>query len=182
MTRNLLISYRRKIVTVPGSFESCLAASLLVTLRIIRVWNRTGQKHAGEPDFAVTVLHAHNIVLWSLVLVTYLDIIQRLSKRSVPWASRPVASAASLALGIAALGFKVAFTKADAPELLEGLGCLFLRPMQEASLVAQARAIFTSIAMMVVLTSFPAVYHRIRGGRATTGKECVQGHWENCSL
>lgn len=147
--------------------EPWFVASLLVLLRIVRVWNQTGQKHAGEPDIARTVLPAHNKLLWLLVLVTYLDVIQRLSRRVVPWASRHFATATSLALGTAALGFKVAFTKADAPELLEGLGFFVLRPMEEASLVAQARAVFTSIAIMMVLTSFPAIYQRIRGGRRT---------------
>lgn len=161
------MSYRRNAATLPGSWELWFAASLLVLLRIVRAWNQTGQKHAGEPDIARTFLPAHNILLWLLVLVTYLDVIQRLSRRAVPWASRHLATAASLALGIAALGFKVAFTKADAPELLEGLGYLCVRPFEQASLVAQARAIFTGIAIMTVLTSFPAVYQRVRGGRET---------------
>ena len=158
-------------MTLPNSLEPCFAVSLLVLLRIIRIWNQTGQKHAGEPDIARTVLPAHNVSLWLLVLVTYVDVIQRLSRRAVPWASRHLTTAASLALGIAALGFKIAFTKVDAPELLEGLGYIVLRPMEEASLVAQARAVFTSIATMAVLTSFPAVYRRIRGGREMKGRD-----------
>lgn len=170
MTCDLLISYRRNAVTLLYSLESWSAASLLVLLRIVRVWNQTGQKHAGEPDIARTVLPAHNKFLWLLVLVTYLDVIQRLSRRAIPWASRHLATASSLGLGIAALGFKVAFTKADAPELLEGLGYLVLRPMEEASLIAQARAVFTSIAIMMVMTSFPAVYQRIRRGRKMKGR------------
>ena len=171
VTWNLLMSYRRNAVTLPDSLEPYFAASLLVVLRIVRVWNQTGQKHAGEPDIARTVLPAHNILLWLLVLLTYLDVIQRLSRRVVPWASRHLATAASLTLGIAALGFKATFTKADAPELLEGLEYLVSRPMEEASLAAQARAVFSSIAIMVLLTSFPAVYQRIRGGRTAKGKD-----------
>ena len=156
---------------LPDSLEPWFAASLLILLRIIRVWNQTGQKRAGEPDIARTILPAHNMLLWFLVLVTYLDIMQRLSRRAVPWASRHLATAASIALGIAALGFKVAFTKADAPELLEGLGYLVLRPLEEASLVGQARAVFMSIAIMAVLTSFPTVYQRIRREREMKGKD-----------
>lgn len=163
----LLLLKRRNAVTLPDSLESWFAASLLVLLRIVRVWNQTGQKHAGEPDIARTVLPAHNMLLWLLVFVTYFNVIQRLSRTAVPWVSRQLATAASLALGIAALGFKIAFTKADAPELLEGLENFVLRPMEEASLVAQARAVFTSIAIMVALTSFPAVYQRIRARRET---------------
>ena len=87
----------------------------------------------------------------------------------MPWASRHLATAASLALGMAALGFKVAFTKADTPELLQGLEYLVLAPIEESSLVTQARAVFRSIVIMVVLTSFPAVYQRTWGGRGTKG-------------
>ena len=167
---DLLNSYRRNAETWPDSLAPWFAALLLILLRVLRVWNQTGQKRAGEPDIARTILPAHNMLLWLLVLVTYLDVIQRLSRRAVPWASRHLATAASIALGIAALGFKVAFTKSDAPELLEGLGYLVLRPMEEASLVAQARAVLTSVAIMAVLTSFPAVYQRSRGEREMKGK------------
>ena len=167
----LLISCRRNAVGLPESLGPWFAASLLGFLRVVRVWNQTGQKHTGEPDIARTVLPAHNILLWLFVLVTYLDVIQRLSRRAVPWASRHFATAVSLALGIAAMGFKVAFTRADTPELLEGLGFLSWATIEEASLVSQARAVFASIAMMMVLTTFPAVYQRILGGRGTKGSE-----------
>ena len=157
-------------MSLPGSLEPWFATSQMVLLRVVRVWNQTGQKHAGEPDIAKTVLPAHKMLLWLLVLLTYFDVIQRLSRRAIPWVSRHLATAASLALGIAALGFKVAFTKADAPELLEGLGYIALPRTEEPSLVAQARALFTGIAVMVVLTSVPAVYQRIRGGGKTKSK------------
>lgn len=171
VTCDWLMSYRRNAVTLPTSLDPWCAALLLVLLRIVRVWNQTGQKHAGEPDIARTVLPAHTVLLWLLVLVTYLDIIQRLSRTAVPWASRHLATAASLALGIAALGFKVAFTKADAPELLEGIGGFVPRPMEESSLVGQARAVFSSIAIMGLLTSFPAIWQRIWGGQQTKGSD-----------
>ena len=167
---DLLIPVRRNAVSLPDSLEPWFATLQMVLLRVVRVWNQTGQKHAGEPDIANTVLPAHKILLWLLVLVTYFDVIQRLSRRAIPWASRHLATAASLALGVAALGFKVAFTKADTPELLEGLGYIALPRTEEASLVAQARALFMGIAVMVLLTSFPAVYQRIQGGEKTKSK------------
>ena len=170
MTCTLLTLCRRNAVTLTNSPKPWSAACLLVTLRVIRVWNQTGQKHNGEPDIARTVLPAHNMLLWLVVLVTYLDVIQRLSRRAVPWASRHFATAASLALGIAAIGFKAAFTRADTPELLRGLGYLVWAPTEEAALVAQARAVFISITIMMVLTSFPAVYQKILGCRGTKGR------------
>ena len=70
----------------------------------------------------------------------------------VPIASRAIAVSCSIALCLAALSFKVAFTKADAPELLVGLEPLILRPMEESALVAQARAVFIGIAALACLT------------------------------
>lgn len=139
-----------------------MSVPLLVILRVIRVWNQTGQKHAGEPDIAKTFLPAHHSILWFLVLATYIDVVQRLSRRALFWTSQHVSSAASLALGIVALTFKMEFTKADAPELLDGLHPLtFLPPMKDVSLITQARVLFVSIAALPLLTSFPAIYKRV---------------------
>ncbi|KAL2037023.1 hypothetical protein N7G274_010308 [Stereocaulon virgatum] len=143
-----------------GLYQGCLVFPLFAILRVIRSWNQTGQKHAGGPDIARTLLPAHNFILWALVLVTYLDVVQRLSRRAIPWASRQLSSAAAFALGIASLGFKIAFTQADAPELLEGLQSLVLVPTEEASLVAQARAVFFSIFILLLLTSSPIIYQK----------------------
>ena len=170
MFYNLLILYRRNVLALPNSLEPSVAVSLLILLRVIRVWNQTGQKHAGGRDIAKTVLPTHNLLFWLLVFATYLDVSQRLSRRAVPWASRHLATAASLTLSIAALGFKVAFTKADTPELFKGLGYLALASTEKVSLVAQARAIFLSIAIMGVLNIFPAVYQRSLGKGGTKGR------------
>ena len=128
---------------------------LLVTHRIIRAWNQTGQKHAGEPDIARNLLPAHNYLLWILVSATYIDVIQHVSRYAISWASRRFATAASIPLGIAALGFKVAFTSADAPELLFGLERLILTPSEETFLVAQARAVFLCVGFMMIMTTMP---------------------------
>ncbi|KAL9127732.1 MAG: hypothetical protein Q9217_003441 [Psora testacea] len=144
---------QRKLKTVVASL------SLLVALRIIRVWNQTGQKHAGEADIAKTFFPAHNYLLWVLVLATYVNVIHQICRSAIPWASRPFATAASISLGIAALAFKVAFTKADAPELLAGLMQFILPPMDEFSLVVQARAVFLCIGFMISMSILPAAVH-----------------------
>ena len=164
------MAHRRNAEETKGLSRAWSAVPLLAILRVIRIWNQTGQKHAGEPDIAKMFLPAHNFVLWALVLATYLDVVRRLSRRAVPWASRQLSSAASFALGIASLGFKVAFTKADAPELMEGLQFFVVRPMKEASLVAQARAAFFSIAILLILTSLPIIYQRMSYGGKTEGE------------
>ena len=158
----MLIVRRHSTLETGGFWRAWLSVLLLGILRVIRVWNQTGQKHAGEPDIAKTFLPAHHSILWFLVLATYIDVVQRLSRRALSWASQHVSSAASLALGLIALSFKVEFTKADAPELLDGLHPLtFLPPMRAVSLIAQARALFVSIAALPLLTSFPAIYKRV---------------------
>ena len=158
---SMLIACRHSTLQTGGFWKAWLSVPLLAILRVIRVWNQTGQKHAGEPDIAKTLLPAHTSVLWWLVLATYLDVVQRLSRRALPWTSRRVSFAASLALGLTALSFKVNFTKADAPELLDGLHLFFfLRPMNEASLIAQARALFIGITALLSMSIFPMIYKR----------------------
>ena len=132
-------------------------------LRVIRAWNQTGQKHAGEQDIAKTVFPEHNVLLWVAVLATYLDIIQRLSRRAVPWASRAFSSAASFILGSIAFTYKVAFTTADAPELLKELPTLEYNALGESTLTAQARAVFFGIVVMMALTSFPLLHRESYG-------------------
>lgn len=146
---------RLNALTAVRSLKAWSGAVSIIIVRITRVWNQTGQKHAGEPDIARTVLPLHNFLLWLLVLATYLDVVQRLSKRALPWASRHLSSAAAFVLGATAFSFKVAFTKADAPELLNGLQFLAFRPIEAASLVAQARAVFIGITVMTGLASLP---------------------------
>ena len=135
---------------------SC-AAALQITLRILRRWNQTGQKHAGEPDVAKTFFPAHKYLLWTLVILTYLDIVQRMSRRASPWASRLVSTAAAAALGVFAVRFKIAFTKADAPELLNGVEMILVGPMRSASLISQARVVFWSCLALLISTIGPNI-------------------------
>lgn len=54
----------------------------------------------------------------------------------------------------------MSFTKADAPELLLDLQSFILRPMDESSLVVQARAVFIGIALLACLTVGPYAFNR----------------------
>ena len=89
--------------------------------------------------------------------------------RAIPWAPRHLSYAASFALGLSALGFKIAFTKADAPEILEGLEFLVPISIRDASLVAQARAFYASNAIVLGLTIFPRSYRRAFQRETTEG-------------
>ncbi len=131
---------------------SISAMMVLTLMRMVRRWNQTGQKHAGEPDIARTTLPSHNRVLWLLVLATYFNVMQRLARKALPKTSRHISVASSIALCVATLGFKLTFTKAEAPELLAGLHVDFLRPMEAISLVVQSRVVFIGIVTFVSLT------------------------------
>ena len=130
---------------------------LLLTSRVTQVWNQTGQKHTGEPDIARNLLVRHNFSLWFLVLISFVEVTQRLSHGIIPFASRRISTAASVVIGTASFGFKVAFTKADAPELLNGLGSVVPRIFEEVSLVAVARAVFLGIGILILLTASSSV-------------------------
>ena len=143
---------RRSFGGLKGSSCVGFAAALLGAHRIIRSWNQTGQKHAGEQDIAKGFLPSHNWSLWILVSATYLDIAQRLTGRNSLKAPRTIATASFIALCLGALGFKAAFTRADAPELFIGLQWFILKPMEEASLVPQARAVFVGISLIGFFT------------------------------
>ena len=127
------------------------AMIVLALMQVIRKWNQTGQKHAGEPDIARTMLPLHNWVLWFLVFGTYFNITQQLARKAFHSASRFVPTVCAIALCAVALGHKIAFTEAEAPELLIGFPTGLLEMLDGVSLVVQARAVFVGIGTFVTL-------------------------------
>ncbi|KAI9842523.1 MAG: major facilitator super transporter protein [Thelocarpon superellum] len=145
-----------------------LSTVILVGLRLTRRWNQTGQKLAGEPDIAGTFLATNPSIMWTLVIATYLDLLQRVARRGYPNSSPQVAWSISTTLCLAAFSFKAAFTSADAPELLRGLPRPFLENLQNAPLVVQSRTVFLSLALALIYGI--AVYYIMgRGGRRKAG-------------
>lgn len=121
-------------------------------LRTIRRWNQTGQKYAGEPDIARTFLAEHNIVLWTLVGITYAWVATCLVKDGFPGVPRSNVIPSVLALMFFAVSFKVAFTVEDAPELLKGIdSASFLAVTQRFDLVTKARFVFLCVGLLAVL-------------------------------
>ncbi|KAL1872778.1 hypothetical protein VTK73DRAFT_1328 [Phialemonium thermophilum] len=119
----------------------------LVATRVIRGWNQTGQKFAGEPDIVKTFINTNPVLLWSFIVSAYLWVYLELSFgfRDLPDVIRV---SGITALVLAAATFKLAFTNEDAPELVVG----FLKSalhFREASLVARARAVFIGLAVAV---------------------------------
>lgn len=123
---------------------------MLLAMRLVRAWNQTGQKFAGEPDIVKTYLATSPVLLWCLIGATYLWVHQNLiyGLSGLPiWLS----FAGSTGLVLAAFTFKVAFTLEDAPELVTEFvrQLLQLNFMQGADLVSRARAVFIGIGLAV---------------------------------
>lgn len=116
-------------------------------LRLARRWNQTGQKFAGEPGIARTFFPAHNLIMWVVVVLTYGDLMYRLSRRGFRRVSPELSTLLSITLCLAAFAFKVAFTNAEAPELLKGFKIPFERQLESTPLVTQARAVFMGLGL-----------------------------------
>ena len=144
--------------------------ALLTIHRILRRWNQTGQKHAGEPDIAKTFLPAHNILLWIAVTVTFLDISRRLAKFGLPGAPTRVAGCASIVLCLLAFGFKVAFTITDAPELLTGTPQYFWKAFEGTSLVSQARILLWGLAFSMAYNVYQSIKQNSDSKTSANGK------------
>ena len=123
---------------------------VLVLLRIIRRWNQTGQKWAGEPDISRTFFD-HKIIFWGFVGITYLWNLQSLSSRGFPRFPKLAGRAIGAALITASVTFKLAFTNEDSPELM-----LWSSPSSNpdlsVTLVTRARIAFIAISVALVYT------------------------------
>ena len=180
------------------------ALMLLFLHRIIRRWNQTGQKYAGDPDIVHSTLFrgANSVLLWSLVGAVYMDTTIRLARHIARSLStfdngsgkivddlestdghRFIGTLAVLPLGITAFIFKLAFTARDAPELTLGITVGLLDWLSELSLVAVAQMVFAGIALCVswqVFAEWQSSKARKmgqgRGGKCS--KSCMHVLWE----
>lgn len=132
--------------------------SFAVAGRFIRRWNQTGQKFAGEPDIVHYLTSSQPKLLWALVLFTYIVNCQSLI-RSAPFKDvfgKSLWTLLSVAVSFAAIIFKVSFTAADAPELLDPMMLRITEWGFQTSLVFQARTVFIGIALLVGIFAFPS--------------------------
>jgi len=116
---------------------------LMGLFRVIRRWNQTGQKFAGEPDIAKTFLLTQKSYLWITVASTYVVLSWLFSSR------RPFplfgGGLVAVVLGLAALTFKLAFVNNDAPELLHGFPQLLIDILERQSLEVLACMVFIGL-------------------------------------
>ncbi|KAK5787497.1 hypothetical protein VI817_009994 [Penicillium citrinum] len=128
---------------------------LLVSQRILRRWNQTGQKFAAEPDIARDFFSAHPVTLWGLVILTYMDSSYHL------FSNMPsIIPTKLLAVILPALAFlfKMNFVANDSPELLADLSLSKITGdwLGSLSLVWQARLVFAGLAFCAVLAIISA--------------------------
>ncbi|KAG6069337.1 hypothetical protein E4U32_000051 [Claviceps aff. humidiphila group G2b] len=131
----------------------------LSVIRLIRGWNQTGQKFAGEPDIVKSFLSPHPPILWGLVIASYIAASLQLmsSVHDVPYLA--VTSFTSVLVS-SAFAFKLAFTAEDAPELVTGFAKTLNEVFYGQSLPSRARLVFQLLAAVACF----AVYQALRGG------------------
>jgi ethanolaminephosphotransferase len=136
---------------------------LLALHRLSTRWNQTGQKHAGDPDVAHNFFPDHYIILWMLIITTYIHLAFRIGRRTFADILAPeFATISAISLVLPSFVFKLNFTQADAPELVGGLAETIRQWTSELDLVIQARASFVGlgIATAVVLVMVVLGYAR----------------------
>ncbi|KAJ9495706.1 major facilitator superfamily transporter protein [Exophiala xenobiotica] len=129
---------------IHGPLGSGLAFLLLLA---IRRWHQTGQKYAGEPDLLTNLVTPNPWILWVLVVLTYAVLSRNLSGRAVKWMGARQMGLLPVLVSMSAFLFKIAFTAADAPELLESFP--ILNPLvvfvSRYPLVSLARVVFLGL-------------------------------------
>ncbi|KAG6167513.1 hypothetical protein E4U51_002828 [Claviceps purpurea] len=130
----------------------------LSVIRLIRGWNQTGQKFAGEPDIVKSFLSPHPPILWGLVIASYVAASLQLmsSVHDVPYL---VVTSFTSVLASSAFAFKLAFTAEDAPELVTGFAKTLNEVFYGQSLTSRARLVFLLLAVVACF----AVYQARRG-------------------
>lgn len=115
-------------------------------------WNQTGQKHAGDPDIVHTVFPDAHVVMWLLIWATYSYTGYLLVTRAFAGLlARGVGILTAVVLILPAFVFKLNFTQADAPELVQGLAKQIRYFTEGFELVLQARVSFMALAVVTIV-------------------------------
>ncbi|KAJ9603385.1 major facilitator super transporter protein [Cladophialophora chaetospira] len=114
---------------------------------VARRWRQTGQKYSGEADLISEVITQNAWLLWALVMLTYAVLSRNLSRRTGVWMGSPQMGIFPALISISAFLFKIAFTAADAPELLDSFPVLspLVRFVSAYPLVSLARVVFLGL-------------------------------------
>jgi ethanolamine phosphate transferase 2 subunit G len=131
---------------------------ILAVHRVVVRWNQTGQKHAGAPDIVHNFFPNQHILMWLLILVTHgylcFMLVQRTFRDLV---ALEVAVGIATVLIVPAIVFKLNFTQADAPELVQGLAEQLREWSAPFSLVQQALFTFLLLALATIGVAVMAI-------------------------
>lgn len=125
---------------------------ILITHRVAIRLNQTGQKYAGDPDITHTFFPQHHVLMWILVLITYVVNGVMLHMTTFAGIVMPeLAVFLEVSLTFLAVVFKLNFTQADAPELVQGLATLIREYSEPFTLMQQAQAVFGLLACTTII-------------------------------
>ena len=159
------------------------AIILLTTHRLSTRWNQTGQKHSGSPDIAHTFFPSHHLLMWTLILGTYILNGYFLHQRSFKGLFMPeLAAFFTSSLVFLGVVFKLNFTQADAPELVQGLAEKLREWSEPFSLVWQARGVFGFLAAGAVGVVGLALLRGMKHGSRKDDGGGEEGDGEDISL
>ncbi|EAA33695.3 alkaline phosphatase-like protein [Neurospora crassa] len=157
-----LRGFKRANTTFPAHLL-LTAFPVLASLRLLRAWNQTGQKHAGTPDIVKLFIEPHPHFLWLLVGLTYFWTHRQLVYSFHGRIPVPINYPVMTGLVLAAFTFKAAFTLEDAPELVvEFVKSSLLDFTRGASLIARARAVFVGLGL-VAMAAMGFILWEMRG-------------------
>ncbi|KAI5365066.1 Putative Type I phosphodiesterase/nucleotide pyrophosphatase/phosphate transferase [Septoria linicola] len=136
--------------------------ALLAVHRLSVRWNQTGQKHAGAPDIVHTAFPRNHVLMWMLILATYAYQGYLLVTRTFAGLLGPeIGVALAVVCVLPGIVFKLNFTQADAPELVQGLASKIREWTASADLVLQARIPFIILAATtLVVVTLALISHR----------------------
>lgn len=131
-------------------------AVAFVLLGIVRRWRQTGQKYAGDPDLLSEVVTPSSWLLWTLVAGAYAVVARNLSRRAVIWMGARQMGLLPVLVATSAFLFKIAFTAADAPELLQTFPILdpLVAFVVRYPLISLARVVFLGLAHLLGCTIY----------------------------
>lgn len=141
-------------------------------IRLLRGWNQTGQKFAGEPDLVKTFLQPNPSLLWTLVTVTYAAIGQELVQGFALFPATVTAPAVAVLL-LSALSFKLVFTFEDSPELVGSFAGTLVQLIEHldggsagpVTLITRARIFFAGLAIAAAAAVYSIVLPNPQGSK-----------------
>lgn len=143
---------------------------IMLLHRLSTRWNQTGQKHAGEPDIVHTFFPDYHIVMWLAVLATYATNGYQVARISLGGLLPPEwAALVAAAVVLPTVVFKLNFTQADAPELVQGLAEGIRAWSAPFDLVSQARVAFALLGLVLLLVSALS-FRGLRTDKARSGR------------